>query len=122
MITLKKIGMMSATAAVLVVGSFSTGAFAAPVDAAKAPKFDVCHYQVEDELPLDEFGEPFIDEFGDTVIVDPAGWRVINISGNALPAHIGDEDLHPGHGDGAAMDFVIGNQTDADACTVLIDA
>ena len=113
MITLKKIGMMSATAAVLVVGSFSTGAFAAPVDAAKAPKFDVCHYQVEDELPLDEFGEPFIDEFGDTVIVDPAGWRVINISGNALPAR---------HGDGAAMDFVIGNQTDADACTVLIDA
>ncbi len=121
MITLKKIGMMSATAAVLVVGSFSTGAFAAPVDAAKLPKVDVCHYQVEDELLLDGLGDPVLDEFGDPIIVDPAGWRVINISGNALLAHIDGDGLHPGHGDGTTMDFVIGDGDDPGTCLGLND-
>lgn len=121
MITLKKIGIMSATATVLVVGSFSSGAFAAPVDAAKAPKFDVCHYQVEDEFLLDEFGAPVPDGFGDPIVIDPAGWRMINVSGNSLPAHLGDL-THPGHDDGVASDVVIVDQAGADACQALIDA
>jgi len=121
MITLKKLGMMSATAAVLVVGSFSTGAFAAPVDAAKAQKSDVHHYQAEDEYLLDDLGNQVLDEFDAPIVVDPLGRRVINVSGNALPAHLGDEVLHPGHGDETIMDFLIVDGDDADACTVLID-
>ena len=111
MITLKKLGMMSATAAVLVVGSFSTGAFAAPVDAAKAQKSDVRHYQAENEYLLDDLGNQVLDEFDAPIVVDPLGWRVINVSGNALPAHLGDETI---------MDFLIVDGDDADACTVLI--
>ena len=121
MISLKKIGMMSATAAVLVVGSLSTGAFAAPVDAAKQAKFEVCHYQVENELLVDEFGEPVLDEFEEPIVIDPAGWRMINVSGNALPAHTDGDALHPGHGDGETMDFVIADAAGADACTLLIN-
>ncbi|MDA0770440.1 MAG: hypothetical protein O2821_09475 [Chloroflexi bacterium] len=122
MISFKKIGIMSATAAVLAVGSFSSGAFASPVDAAKMPKFDVCHYQAEDELLLDELGVPVLDEFGNPTILDPAGWRMINVSGSALPAHIDGDALHPGHTDGTTMDYVITDQAGADACTVLINS
>ena len=92
----KKFSISSAVAAVLVIAAVATFSFAAPAEAAKQPKSDVCHYQDVDKL-VDPDGVP---DSGDEFI-DPLGWRIINISGNALNAHVGV------HTDGAASDFVI---------------
>lgn len=75
---------------VLAIGALSTTVLAAP-----QPKIDVCHYQDADVLDAD----------GN--IVDPQGWRIININGNALKAHEGV------HTDGTSFDFVV-DDSDAD--------
>ncbi len=79
---------------------------ALPAFAAKQPKADVCHYQAEDEL----------DSEGN--VVSELGWRIIEISGNAVKAHEGI------HTDGTDFDFVIddavlGDGNDTSDCEAL---
>ena len=109
MISFKKIGITATAAAILMAGSLGGSAFSSTAEAAKLPKADVCHYQAEDELLLDEFGDPVLDEFDEVIVIDAAGWRVINISENALDAHLGDGLEQPGHGDGVFMDDLLSN-------------
>lgn len=109
----KRFVISAAAAAVLTIGAVTSAMFADTADAAKAPKYDVCHYQAEGEL-VDPDGIPDTgDEF-----VDPLGWRIINISGNALKAHVDK------HTDGVGFDFVIDDSTlgdgnDSTNCTAL---
>jgi hypothetical protein len=85
--------------AVLALGSI----IAIPTFAAAQGKSDVCHYQDED----------VVDDEGN--IVDPLGWRIININDNALSAHVGV------HTDGSASDFVINDDdtNDTEDCEAL---
>lgn len=95
-----KISILAPLVAVFVFGIVATSAFATPAFAAKTVKSDVCHYQAE-------------DVFEDEVLVSPLGWRIINISGNALKAHVGM------HTDGVDSDFVINDEVDLAACMAL---
>jgi hypothetical protein len=88
---LRLIGILGVMLAVLALGSI----IAIPTFAAPQGKSDVCHYQDED----------VVDDEGN--IVDPLGWRIININDNALSAHVGV------HTDGSTSDFVI-NDGDED--------
>jgi len=74
--------------------------FLTPAMAAKDIKFDVCHFEEEQIIPTDSNGDGVIDE-NDTPTVVPAEWKVININGNALSAHLGV------HGDGVNVDQLI---------------
>lgn len=71
-----------------------------PAMAAKMEKVDVCHFE---EAQVDEDGNIVLEVF----------WTIINISGNALPAHEGK------HGDGTTTDFVIETAEDEAACRAL---
>ena len=62
-----------------------------PAMAAKQGKFDVCHFEEEQT----------IDNGDGTITVIPAEWKVININGNALSAHLGK------HGVGGNFDQLI---------------
>ncbi|MFQ6028585.1 MAG: hypothetical protein ACE5Q6_13950 [Dehalococcoidia bacterium] len=90
MVKVKLIGFMAALALVIALGSVISN----PVFAAKAEKASVCHFQ---ELVLD----PDTQE-----VVEEEGWTIINISGHAFKAHLGD-DRHDGHGDGVFMDQMV---------------
>ncbi|MBI4337190.1 MAG: hypothetical protein HY683_05095 [Chloroflexi bacterium] len=83
---------------------------ALPALAGKEPKSDVCHFQAEDEFAP---GPDGVLGTEDDVLVSPLGWRVISISDNALPAHIGE------HTDGAVSDFVISTEDDLARCQAL---
>ncbi len=122
MISFKKIGITVTAAAILMAGTLGGSAFSSTAEAAKLPKADVCHYQAEDELLLDEFGDPVLDEFDDVIVIDAAGWRVINISENALDAHLGVGLEHPGHGDGVFMDDLLANVGTEAECLARNDA
>ncbi len=98
MFSFKKIGISAAAAAILATGILGAQGFSSSAEAAKLPKSAVCHYQDVDKILIDEFGNESID---------PLGWRVINISNNALDAHLGDGLEHPGHGDGVNMDDLL---------------
>lgn len=93
---MSRIRLIGLTAGLLSV--FAVGAIAAgPTDtavAAKMEKVSVCHFQEEVLDP--DTGE----------VIENAEWKIIKINGNALPAHLGD-DQHPGHGDGDFTDQVI---------------
>ncbi len=88
-----------------------TGLMALPASAAPEPKATVCHFQAEDEF---DAGADGILGTEDDVLVEPLGWRIINISGNALSAHVGI------HGDGTTSDFAIVTEEDLAACQSLV--
>ena len=90
MFSFKKIGISAAAAAILATGILGAQGFSSSAEAAKLPKSAVCHYQDVDK--------DILDDTGAVTGVDPLGWRVINISDNALDAHLGDGGEHPGHG------------------------
>lgn len=77
-----------------------------PAMAAKEAKFDVCHFEEEQIIPTDSNGDGVIDE-NDTPTIIPAEWKVININGNALSAHV---DVHT---DGTYYDSIV-NDDDLD--------
>ena len=80
-----------------------------PAMAAKQGKFNVCHFEEEQIIPTDSNGDGVIDE-NDTPTVIPAEWKVININGNAVSAHVGV------HGDGVNVDQLIDDTFTADDC------
>lgn len=88
---------------------FTIGAMvASPIgtaSAAKMEKVSVCHFQEE---VLDA-------ETGD--VIENAEWKIINVNGNSLPAHLGD-DQHPGHGDGEFIDQLIDDSDEPTEDTV----
>jgi len=63
-------------------------------------KTTICHFQ-EEEIILDEFDQP--------IEVIPAEWVAITVNDRSLPAHLGDEENHEGHGFGENSDEVILN-------------
>ena len=64
-------------------------------------KTTICHFQ-EEEIILDEFEQP--------IEVIPAEWVVITVNDRSLPAHLGDEENHDGHGYGENSDAIILNE------------
>ena len=77
-------------------------------------KVDLCHYSAEETILVDTDG----DGVGDTEVVIPEHWEIINISqnGNAVNAH---ETNHAQDNGGGTFtsDFVI---TDAGKCSIAI--
>ncbi len=114
MFSFKKIGISAAAAAILATGILGAQGFSSSAEAAKLPKSAVCHYQDVDK--------DILDDTGAVIGVDLAGWRVINISNNALDAHLGDGGEHPGHGVGELMDDLLANVGTEQDCLALNDA
>ncbi len=79
-----------------------------PAMAAKQDKFDVCHFEEAYDVWTDLNGDGIVDE-GEVETI-PAEWKVININGNALSAHVGV------HGDGVNVDQLIDDTFTADDC------
>lgn len=68
-----------------VLGMVSFG----PAFAAKESKQLICHFEPE-YIEYDTNGDGVVDEFDDPEgVVVPAEWKVINVNGNALSAHVG---------------------------------
>ncbi|HXV38117.1 MAG TPA: hypothetical protein VD699_00885 [Nitrosopumilaceae archaeon] len=82
-----------------------------PAMAAKEIKYDVCHFEEEQIILEDTNGDGVIDE-NDTPTVIPAEWKVININGNSLSAHLGV------HGDGVNVDQLIDDSAEPAEDTV----
>ena len=78
---------------------------------AKAGKVSICHWQ-EEELLLDENGDPVLDENGEPVVLEEAEWVDINVSKNAQKAHVGK------HTDGTDVDTIIDDSEEPAADTI----
>ena len=93
----KTIGVVLGILSVFALGAMAVG----PADsalAAKMAKAPVCHFQTG-------------------TVVEIAEWKIIEVNGNSLPAHLGDLE-HPGHGDGQFMDQLIDDSAAPAAGTV----
>ena len=103
----------------VIMGLGISPAMAAPNDPAndkaKVGKVKICHWQ-EQVLLLDENGNPVLDENGNPIVLEEAQWIVINVSKNAVKAHVGV------HTDGVTFDQEITDEFTVDDCLALNEA
>ena len=76
----------------------------AMADRSNGQKSIICHFEAA-----------HIDDLGMDV---PAEWVVINVNNRSLPAHLGDENGHEGHGDLVIDSEIHGSEISAEDCVL----